>query len=316
MRALVTGATGFIGSWLTRRLLHEGMQVAILARASSDLWRLDPLTSRFQCITADLQNICPAADAIRTFAPDVVFHLAWTGGNSAKFNDDIAQVYANVPGSLELLRLASEAGAKVFINLGSCVEYGHFRIPVRETDPVEPTTLYGAAKHAVEDLTLRMAPQLGLRVASVRVFWAYGPGDDGARLIPSLTQKLLAGVRHSMTPATQLWDYTYITDVVDALFRLAHTPEASGVFNLGSGNPRPLREIAEQLRELTGSAAEIGFGEIPFSATQIMHLEADISRLKQVTGWRPQTTLAEGLRRTVAWHRQSDRTLPPFDLVR
>jgi len=310
MRVLVTGASGFVGSWVTRRLIQEGEKVAIIVRPSSDLWRLEPLDPNIVRIPGSLESIHLVAEDIRRFDPDAVFHFAWTGGNSAKFNDDPAQVYANVPGSLELFRIAAEAGVKTFINAGSCVEYGRYNIPVRETDPVSPTSLYGVAKHAVEELFLGMGSQFGIRVASPRLFWAYGPGDVESRLIPALTRKLLAGERHSMTPGTQTWDYTYITDVVDALIRIAKTPQAEGILNIGSGEPRSLREVAEQLRELTGRRAEIGFGEIPFSPTQVMHLQADIARINALTGWGPQVSLEEGLRRTVAWHQQGQHSLP------
>ncbi len=312
-RCLVTGASGFVGAWLVRRLVGEGYPTAVLARPSSDLWRIQPWLPKVTRICGELEEIARAAGAIQDFAPDVVFHLAWTGGNSRRYNDDPVQVYGNVPGSLQLLRMAAGSGAKVFVNMGSCVEYGTYSVPVRETDPVRPINLYGAAKHAVESLCVHLALPLGLRFASLRLFWAYGPADDDARLLPSVIRKLLNGERQAMTPGEQVWDYLYIEDVVDALLRVAETPGAQGIFNLGSGEPQRLRSVVELVASHMAEAMPLlGFGDMAYPAGQIMHLQAEIDRLKQATGWQPRTPLAEGLAQTVRWYKAGLRYLPPW----
>lgn len=303
MRCLVTGASGFVGSWLVRRLLSDGHSVAVVTRSTSNLWRIRSLIPALVQIEGDLSCLGPSRSAIQAFQPEVVFHLAWSGGNSSRFLNDAAQVYANVPGSLELIRMTAEAGATTFINFGSCVEYGQYCIPVRETDPVRPKNLYGSAKYAVEQLGLALAPVLGLRFVSLRLFWAYGPSDDDARLVPSLVRKLLAGERQAMTRGDQIWDYLYIDDVIEAVILVAKIPSAEGVFNLGSGRPERLRTVAEQLANLAGSAALLGLGDVPYGADQVMHLQADISRLRAATGWEPRVGLNEGLERTVAWYK-------------
>jgi nucleoside-diphosphate-sugar epimerase len=305
MRCLVTGATGFIGSWLVRRLLADRHSVAILARSSSSTWRIASCLDSLTKIEGDLTCIGDSRPAIHAFAPDVVFHLAWTGGNSSKFANDVSQVYANVPGTLELLRIASETNATAFVNFGSCVEYGEYRIPVRESDPVLPKSLYGRAKYAVEELMQAIAPALDLRFVSLRLFWAYGPADDPARLVPSLISKLLKGERHPMTKGDQLWDYLYIEDVIEAIVSVMNTPSVEGIFNLGSGHAESLREVARKTSILAGNPSLLGIGDLPYGPGQVMHLEADITRLREATGWQPRVGLEEGLRATVAWYKEN-----------
>jgi UDP-glucose 4-epimerase len=305
VKCLITGATGFVGSWLTRRLVADGHTVAIVVRPSSDMWRIQPLLSSLVRIEGDLSGIGELRSAIVSFAPETVFHLGWTGGNSSKFSNDVAQVYANVPGSLELMRIAAESGTRTFINFGSCVEYGRFCIPVRESDPVSPGNLYGRAKYVVEQLGQALAPVLGFRFASVRLFWAYGPADDPARFLPSLILKMLSSERYSMSNGDQVWDYLYIDDVVEAIVRIAHTPSAESVFNLGSGQPQRLRAVAEQVAVMAGNISLLGLGDIPYGVDQVMHLEADINRLRIATGWEPRVSLEDGLKKTVDWYKEN-----------
>jgi nucleoside-diphosphate-sugar epimerase len=305
MRCLVTGATGFVGSWLVRRLIADQHSVAILTRPTSDTWRISSCLSHLHRIEGDLIDIQHSKEAIQEFAPEIVFHLAWTGGNSSKFLNDISQVYSNVPGTLELMRIVSESNATTFINFGSCVEYGEYHIPVRESDIVQPKNLYGSAKYAVERLMQEMAPALSLRFASLRLFWSYGPADDPARLIPSLIMKMLKKEHLAMTKGEQLWDYLYIEDAIEAIVGVMNTSTAHGIFNLGSGHPKPLRMIGEKIAVLIGNGSLPGFGEIPYRPDQVMHLEADISRLHEATGWKPRVGIDDGLKTTVAWYKEN-----------
>jgi nucleoside-diphosphate-sugar epimerase len=303
MHCLVTGASGFLGSHLVRKLVDEGHEVAALVRASSDLWRIQPVVNHVRFIYSSLADIPTAANAIADFRPDTVFHLAWTGGNSSKFANDDAQIFDNIPGSLNLLRIAHQAGASRFVYLGSTVEYGTYQIPVRETDIPQPFNLYGQAKLAVMRLSEALCAQYGMKFAGVRLFWAYGPMDDKLRMIPSVITKLLNRERPSLTAGTQIWDFLYVEDAVRALLALASCQYDSSIFNLGSGVPVSIRDVVLQIRKQIDPSLEIGFGEVPFAPNQVMHLEADISRLKAATGWVPQTSLQDGIRRTVEWYR-------------
>ncbi len=205
--------------------------------------------------------------------------------------------------------LARQAQAKTFIFYGSGLEYGTYNIPVRETDPVEPTNLYGACEagnNADGGNNFRFS---GIRFCSVRPFWTYGPRDDANRMIPSLIEKLLDRQRPALTAGKQLWDFLFIDDATEAVIRLAQSPNASGVFNMGSGLAVPLGQVAEHVRDLIDPSLELGLGDVPYPRGQIMHLQADVSRLNSFTGWHPSVGLADGLRRTVAWHK-SKRVRP------
>ena len=306
MRCLVTGASGFVGSHLARKLVSSGNDVLAVVRASSNLWRIEDVKHRIALEYADLSQVRDIREKICSFQPSVVFHLAWKGGNSRKFLNDEAQALDNIPGSLELVQIAHQAGCRGFIFLGSSVEYGHYRQPVRETDPVEPTNLYGLSKYTTLQLSRALCAQYGMRFIGVRLFWAYGPMDDPQRMVPSVVEKLARRERPSLTPGEQMWDFLYIDDVVAALIALATTDTAEGIFNVGSGSPVSIREMVSCIRDEIDPSLELGFGEVPYAPDQVMHLEADVRRLQAATGWKPQVSLADGIRRTVQWYARGE----------
>lgn len=114
---------------------------------------------------------------------------------------------------------------------------------------------------------------------------------------------MLDGVRPKTTLGIQKWDYLFIDDVADGIVAAAVTPQAEGVFNLGSGKAVPVRTIVETIRDLAAPGLQLVFGEVPFRPDQTFHMQADIARLSGATNWKPRVDLAEGLRFTVDWHR-------------
>jgi UDP-glucose 4-epimerase len=303
VRCLVTGATGSIGSHLVRFLVGENAEVAALMRPGSRPWRIEDVLPHLHMVTADLANIEKAGTAIREFKPEVVFHLAWHGVHKGLRNDP-SQLYQNLCGSIELLRLASESGCRRWIGLGSQAEYGvHDRI-LTEDLPTRPTDYYGRAKLYVCLLAQKLCENWKVGFAWLRLTASYGPMDDSSHLIPSVVLGLLRGNRIALTSGEQRWDCLYVEDVVKAVWKVAITSDVQGVFNLGSGKTYSVRSIVERVRDMIDAGLPLDFGEVPYGADQIMHLQADISRL-QAIGWAPQIGLDEGLRRTVDWFRDN-----------
>jgi nucleoside-diphosphate-sugar epimerase len=129
--------------------------------------------------------------------------------------------------------------------------------------------------------------------------------DNPAWMIPYVTRLLLEGGKPSLTKAEQVWDYIYVEDVASAILAVLETSNATGLFNLGSGKAVALRLIIEKIRERINSNLPLGFGDLPYRSDQVMHLEADITRLTNVTGWLPNVTLDTGLRKTIDWYAQA-----------
>ena len=298
-RVLITGANGFIGSHLVKRCLNEGIQVMVVVRHSSNMQRLSSFESQLSILQSSINNIATYQEEILEFAPQVVFHLAWSGGNSSAFVNDPNQYYKNISGSLELIRLAHLSGTQRFIGFGSVVEYGVPEVPCSERQIPKPLNLYGKAKLALWDMARELCAANGMSLAWVRPFWLFGEADDPLRLIPSVIEQFLKRESPKLTAGEQLWDYLYIRDALEALMRLGQNHGATGVFNLGSGKAYPLSEIVKFIRDQINPRLPSGLDEIPYASNQIMHLQADISRLTQAVGWTPQYSIWDGLQLTI-----------------
>lgn len=302
MRCLVTGASGHLGSYLTERLVKEGAQTFVLVRPQSDLWRLDGVMERINVLRAGLSDIASVAPLINELKPEATFHLAWEGVTSA-FKNSPEQITRNVTGSLKLFEIVRRAGCKLWVGVGSQAEYGAHDSMLTEETPVRPLTAYGTAKLCVGLLTKKLCELSGMRYLWLRLLATYGPKDDERHLLPATILKLLAGERPSLTLGEQAWDYLYVEDAVEAIYRAAMSEEAHGVFNLGSGEAQSIRRVMERIRDLIDPALPLGFGEIPYPEDQLMRLETSIERLRHATAWTPQVSLDEGLRRTIEWYK-------------
>ncbi|QQO17112.1 NAD(P)-dependent oxidoreductase [Bradyrhizobium diazoefficiens] len=299
MRVFVTGASGFLGSYLVADLLARGHEVAVLLRPDSPSWRLADVYDHLHVIPGALEHLDRLRGPLKAFAPQAVVHMAWRGVAGSDRNSPLQA--ANVTDTVELAELATEAGAKAFVGAGSQAEYGPYDRAIREDDVPRPTTLYGMAKLAAGSMAMRLCEERGVRAAWLRIFSTYGPKDADYWLIPSMIRNLRSGQHMALTACEQRWGFLHARDAA-AAFRLTLMHDAaSGIFNVGSPEAPPLRETVSRLRDLVDPGASLGFGELAYRPDQVMILAADVSRMLAL-GWKPEVPLDQGLRETVDWH--------------
>jgi UDP-glucose 4-epimerase len=306
MKLFITGGSGFVGAATVRAALAAGHQVIAPVRPASTSTRLAAFAGRYTHLNLDISDHPALAAALAENRPDTIVHCAWSGvANAARF--DQSQISENIATACALVEAGSAAGCKAFIGVGSQGEYGAGSCMLEDTLP-QPTTLYGAAKVSALYLTRQLAAQADMRHAWLRLFSTYGPDDNQTWLIPSLITQMLRGERPKTTEGTQHWDWLHIDDVARGLLAAATTPTAQGIFNLGSGEPVQVRKAIESIRDIAAPAMELVFGEIAFRRDQVMHMQADITRLRSATGWSPLVPFAEGIDQTVAWYRSQLQT--------
>lgn len=300
MRVLLTGSTGFIGSHLLEKLIDLSIPTAILIRKESIVARIKELLTHATVIYADLGDLTPVEETILHFKPDHLLHLAWSGIEN-RFHNDYDQISQNLVHLTNLMQLAEKCNIKKIIGFGSQAEYGPQTSAIAETMPECPTTLYGASKLAAYQILKVFCQLKNIDFVWIRLFSIYGPKDNNSWFIPSLIRQILNKNEPSLTEGKQLWDFIYISDVIDAIISILQTPESKGLFNLGSGKSLPIKKVAEQIRDIINPTIKLHFGRIPYRPDQVMNLKADVKKLSVTTGWSPKVDLQKGLEHTISW---------------
>lgn len=306
-KVLITGATGFIGSNLTRRLIQEGFEVGITKREKSDVWRIKDLLDKIVTYDVDLRDTQEVSKAVSHFRPDVIFHLATYYAVEHESQEVSLMIDTNVLGTANLLEASKESMVKLFVNTSSCFVYKESKDKLRENDDLSPLNLYALTKLQAEQDCSFYAERYGLKTITLRIFPPYGPADHERRLIPYTIKILLNEEKPKMTTGKQRWDFVYVDDIVDAYFKLLSISDLSQkheIFNIGTGNVISVREVVSQIKEIIGSELEPEWGAVPYRKNEVWFTCADIRKAKTFLKWKPKTQIEEGLKYTVEWYKK------------
>ncbi len=303
-RAVITGATGAIGTALIQRLLAEQIEILVLVREGSrrnEKIPVSPLVRMAYCSLEQLRDFENPTD----MPYDAFFHLAWAGPFGADRNNMFMQS-DNIRHELDAVELAARLGCTVFVGAGSQAEYG--RVPAGKklsADlPCCPENGYGIAKLTAGRMSRILCEQKGIRHVWGRILSTYGPGDGEHTLVMSSVIKFLNGEDGDFTKGEQEWDYLYNGDVANAFYLMAERGKHGKVYPIGSGKTRPLAEFITLIRDAANPACKLNFGAVPYFENQVMYLCADIDELTADTGFEPSVPFEEGIARTVAWYRE------------
>ena len=292
MNIVLTGGTGFIGASVVKQIIRDGNKPVLLLRENSKLERLNSTAGVEYLVYADLMDpsICKK---LLKYNAECFIHLAWKGVKGRDRNEKY-QVTENIPFTLQSVELATNIGCKQWVGIGSQAEYGNPNRKINEDFPTNPTTLYGKAKLAACWASLGLGDALGIISSWIRVFSTYGVDDDPEWFIPYIISQLKTGNSPDLTKCEQLWDYLFVEDAAKAILSIAYS-KAGGIFNIGTGNAIPLTEIVNTIKEAFNPGIEINYGKVPYRPDQVMHLEADVSKIYNATGWKYSTGIREGI---------------------
>lgn len=308
MKALVSGAAGFIGSNLAEALLQRGDSVVGFDNFSTGRRQNAALLEEnpyFKMIEGDIRQAASIRQACRGI--DVIFHLAAIPSVPRSIAEPQETFDANIAGTLNVLLAARECGVKRVVMASSSSIYGDVEIqPVHEGIPARPISPYGASKIAGENLGMSFAASYGFQFIALRYFNVFGPRQDPnseyAAVVPKFISALLNGARPVIYgDGEQTRDFTFVDNIVRANLLAAESSVAADMFNIAAGRPHTVRELLRTLCDIFGKTFDPGF-EPPRSG-DIRHSSADIQKARSKLGYSPVTDLRGGLERTCKAYR-------------
>jgi nucleoside-diphosphate-sugar epimerase len=294
-KTVIAGATGMIGSALARCALGQDMDVLCIIRKDTSRLGNLPKSKHLEVVYADISEYANL-DIEGNY--DVFYHLAWEKTFGA-LRDDVNTQVANIQYSMDAVRLSKRLGCKKFIGAGSQAEYGIVSESLRPETPVNPESGYGIAKYAAGKFSRLLCTQLDLQFNWVRILSVFGPLDGPNSLIMYAINELRAGRSPEFTKCEQIWDYLYCDDAARAFLAIGKNGIDGKSYPLGSGDGKRLSEYLEAIRDIIASGIVLQFGKKEYYPHQPMYLCADISELTRDTGWKPEVTFEEGIKRII-----------------
>ena len=316
-RVVVTGAAGFIGANVARRLLDDGYEPTLLTGPGSDCWRLAEVEGSAPVVQLDLADGDAVATVVSAARPEWILHLAAHGAYSWQ-TDRAAILRTNVVGTANLLEAARRANVEAFVNTGSSSEYGLKGTAPAEDDAIEPNSAYAVAKASATMLCRHVAAADGLNVCTLRLYSAYGPWEEPKRLIPALAVEGLHGRFPPLVDPQTARDFVWVGDIVDAYLLAARAvhAEPGAVYNVGTGTQTTVGEAAEVAREVLGIESSPDWGSMPARSWDTDCWVADSGKIRRDLGWRATRTLREGFEELTGWLRERPPILSHYSRAR
>jgi len=306
-KILVTGASGFVGSHLTEELVSKGHKVKAFIHYNSrnSLGNLtdSPLQNDVEFYAGDVRDFDSVYKAMHDC--NMVFHLAALIGIPYSYVSPLAYIRTNIEGTYNVLECARSLRTNDVVIVSTSETYGTAQyIPMDEKHPVVPQSPYAATKSAAEQLALTYYKSFGVGVKIAKPFNVYGPRQSARAIIPVIITQALTSDRIYLGALPPTRDFTYVTDVIDGFFKIAHSRACDGVVtNLGSGFEISIGELTKKILTLMDKDLEVVVdpGRVRPQESEVERLCADISQAKKLISWNPGVSFADGLRTTIDW---------------
>ena len=318
MRVLITGVSGFAGSFLAEHLLEQGdVDIYGLGLPQGGAGHVAHLLDRIDFLTGSLDDAAWVDRLVADVRPDCIFHLAAQAAVSPSFNDPSATLTTNIVSQVNVLQacLASSINPVILI-VGSGDEYGMVRredLPVKETTPFRPTSPYSVSKIAQDMLGLQYFLSHGLRCVRVRPFNHIGPRQSDAFVVAGFARQIAeaeAGLRPLVVSVGNLdpsRDFSDVRDMVRAYWLAVRLGTPGEVYNIGSGCSYIIRDILNTLVGLSSVPLTIEVDPQRLRPTDTPDVRCDSSRFREVTGWQPEIPIEQTLQDVLSYWRQRVR---------
>ncbi|MGB4985171.1 MAG: NAD(P)-dependent oxidoreductase [Erysipelotrichaceae bacterium] len=298
--AMVTGASGFIGKMLIEELLKRDYRVIALDIKFDDFF----LNNEFiVCINVMGKEIEDLLNEIPKFNFDFFFHLAWAGTSGIDRSNYEVQLN-NVKNTCKYIELCRDLGCKRVIYASSINEMETYEY--LQSDDINPVGgyIYGTGKLAAHLMGETVAKINGVEFIPVIITNIYGVGEKSARMIYTSISKLLKKEHCSFTEGNQIYDFVYITDAINSIVAVAEKGKPFNRYYIGSGNPKPLKEFLNEMKNTVDKSAILGLGDIPFNGADISYNQFQLDKVYKDTGYCNQVDFSTGIEMTTEYIRK------------
>lgn len=309
MNILVTGGNGFIGSKIIDRLVSLGYNTSLVLRKNNNRKRLSHLLDKIQIREGDLTQPEDVLNILKEVNPEIIIHLAGYGVYSySDMTDENVRlmINSNINATTNLLYAAQNTSCKIFVNTGSCFEYGDSSAPFNEESMLSPVNMYGVTKASATLLAKVFSKKSNFSLVTLRPFTAYGPLEDERRFISTVIRQCLHGKNPTLTSQKIVRDYIFIDDVADAylkVLQIAREKLSGQIINISSGKGTELEQVAKMIIRLTNAAVRSDIGSFSLREGEVLSLIGDATKAEKLLNWRAKHSLEVGISKTIGWIR-------------
>jgi len=306
---LVTGGTGFIGSHLVNRLVKMGEEVHVIAHSENNFWRLENI-DKINIEIIDIKDFDKLNKFISKLNPDIIVHLAAYVNAERDLNGIDMAIDNNFNGTLNLLKSLNNINYDLFINTGTCEEYGDGEAPFQESQREHPVSPYSLSKTCSTYLCELFSKIYDKPIITVRPFLTYGPKQTSQMLIPELIRRGINGEKMELTAGEQSRDFIYIDDLIEAFIVLINKYnefKEYEIINIGTGKQILIKEVVNIIRVFFPKN-KFKLGELPYRKGETMKFYSNNEIVREL-GWEKSTSLKNGIYKTIDWwkkYRMSD----------
>lgn len=302
--AVITGATSFIASNLIRMLAGKGFKIYAVVRPGSANLKKAPRLSEVEIIELPMEEYGKLGSI--TGSCDYYLSFAWEGARNPRRMDGALQE-KNYINSVKALQSMAKAGVKTVLTAGSQAEYGPRQGKIYEDCLCAPDNPYGKNKLKFYEFASVFCGERRIRFIEPRFFSVYGPGDFHGTMVISILEKMMKNEECLLTQAIQPWDFIYIDDACRAVTALMLNERACGIYNIGNGEGKILREYIEEMKSAVFSESKLIYGAVSYPPSGPLGIEPAVDKLKSVMGGGCFTPFREGIIETAEFLRGATR---------
>ncbi|MBZ9686400.1 NAD(P)-dependent oxidoreductase [Clostridium estertheticum] len=299
-KAIVTGASGFVGGWLVKELVSRGVKVIAVVRSEESNMTVLRQYDNVSIVVCPIEKITTLPLLILDDDIDVFYHFAWAG-TSGVDRADIKLQLSNVKATCDAVKVASEIGCIKFVNAGSIMEYEAVQyIPADGTEPVL-SNIYSTAKQTADFMAKTLAVSLKLSYVNAIISNIFGTGEKSERFINTAIRNFLNKGKTTFTHGEQLYDFIYASDAARAFYLVGQSGKSYTSYYIGNPKPYPLKDFITRMKNIVDENIELNFGEIPYQGALLKYTEFDTTKLHNEFGFETEVTFEQGIEKTVQW---------------